>query len=350
MDPGARITSLDGLRGIAAMSVMAFHFNIFFLPQARIPFLGHAYLAVDLFFLLSGFVMAHVYGRLLASNWRMHWRRFALARFARIYPLFLITTLALAVLVALYRVPTNLVSLSGRSLALQLPLMQQWCSGLSWNYPSWSISTEAEAYLYFVLSAGLLLTGKYPRLMAVCCIAGLAILSLSDEGSLNYFVGVRALLRTIAGFSLGVLLYRAHCRRAEFPRHWAGVLAVALTGAAATTRMDFLAVCAFACLIYYSVPAKNVFGKLLNSRALAALGRWSYSIYLLHAPVHFAVMAALVAYRHPVSQLDSPSARVLLLATALVVVALAALHYRYVETPLRLWLLRTASLSHRMAQ
>ncbi len=59
-----RVPALDGLRGIAALSVMAFHFNIFFLPQAGlskfVPFLNRAYLAVDLFFLLSGFVMAHV--------------------------------------------------------------------------------------------------------------------------------------------------------------------------------------------------------------------------------------------------------------------------------------------------
>ncbi len=57
-----RIPSLDGLRGIAALAIMLFHFNIFFVPQARFPALGHAYLAVDLFFLLSGLVMAHVYG------------------------------------------------------------------------------------------------------------------------------------------------------------------------------------------------------------------------------------------------------------------------------------------------
>ncbi len=224
--------------------------------------------------------------------------------------------------------------------------MQQWCSGLSWNYPSWSISTEAEAYLFFVFFAGLLMTGKRPRFMAVCCITMLALLSISDGGSINYFVGVRALLRTIAGFSLGVLLYRAHFQRIDFPRQWAGVLSVVLASASAISRMDFLAICSFACLIYYSVTATNLFGKLLNSRSLVALGNWSYSIYLLHAPVHFAVMVAFVACRHPVSQLNSPSARMLLLATALVVVALAAIHYRYIETPLRHWLLRTASLWH----
>ena len=60
-----RLPSLDGLRGIAAVAVMEFHFAVFFLPQAGllkiIPYLGRAYLSVDLFYLISGFVMAHVY-------------------------------------------------------------------------------------------------------------------------------------------------------------------------------------------------------------------------------------------------------------------------------------------------
>jgi peptidoglycan/LPS O-acetylase OafA/YrhL len=95
------IASLDGLRGIAAVGVMIFHFNYFFLPQAALagalpfmrPILDHLYLGVDLFFLMSGFVMAHVYGQKLASNWRAYWRGFAVMRFARIYPLFALTTL-----------------------------------------------------------------------------------------------------------------------------------------------------------------------------------------------------------------------------------------------------------------
>jgi peptidoglycan/LPS O-acetylase OafA/YrhL len=71
-----RIPCLDGLRGLAALGVVLFHFNVFFLPQARLPFVSKAYLAVDFFFMLSGFVMAHVYGRLLAKNWRLHALRF----------------------------------------------------------------------------------------------------------------------------------------------------------------------------------------------------------------------------------------------------------------------------------
>jgi peptidoglycan/LPS O-acetylase OafA/YrhL len=347
MNNAARIPCLDGLRGIAAIAVMLFHFNIFFLPQARlsdiVPFLGHAYLAVDLFFLLSGFVMAHVYGRVLASNWRANWLQFAIARFARIYPLLALTTLAMIIVVAISHAPLNWVSLSGRSLVLQPLLLQQWCGGLNWNYPSWSISTEAEAYIFFIFAAGLLLTGKYPRVIAACCVFILAALSIGNGGSLNYFHGVPALLRTLAGFSLGVLLHRAHADDIRQRRSWAAILAVLFTGLAAITRMDFLIVSAFGCLIFYVVKATDAFGALLNSGPSVALGNWSYSIYLWHAPTHFAIMAAFAASRHPVSDLGLANARLLVLATTAIVVGLAALHYQYVETPLRSLLLRATA-------
>jgi peptidoglycan/LPS O-acetylase OafA/YrhL len=118
------------------------------------------------------------------------------------------------------------VSFTSRSLWLQPFLLQQWAYGLSWDYPSWSISTEAEAYIFFVFAAGLHLTGKHPRLIAVCCIAVVAALSISRGGSLNSFDGVFALLRTFSEFSLGVLLYRAHLNNTIFPRQWAAMLLV----------------------------------------------------------------------------------------------------------------------------
>jgi peptidoglycan/LPS O-acetylase OafA/YrhL len=92
-----RIPRLDGLRGIAPIAVMEFHFAIFFLPHAKLfdilPGLDRAYLAVDLFFMIAAFVMAQVYGQQLALDWRGHWRKFGIARFARLYPAFAATTL-----------------------------------------------------------------------------------------------------------------------------------------------------------------------------------------------------------------------------------------------------------------
>jgi peptidoglycan/LPS O-acetylase OafA/YrhL len=340
MNFATRIPCLDGLRGVAALAVLLYHFNIFFLPQARVteivPFVKSAYLAVDLFFLLSGFVMAHVYGRLLSSNWRMHAPLFARARFARIYPLFAVTTLAMAIVFALSRMP--LVLFSGHSLALQPFLLQQWASGLSWNYPSWSISTEAEAYVYFVFCGYLLLTGKHPRLIATGCIIIVAALSIANGGSLNTPVGISALLCTLAEFSLGALLYRAHSAGLGFPRWLVAILSVVLAGLAKITHQDFFMVVGFGFLIYYCASDTDRVGKLLNSRPLVALGNWSYSIYLWHAPGHYAVMAAFAAIGYPVTQLGLTSSRVLLLTTTLAVVTLSAFHYRYLETPSRRFL------------
>jgi peptidoglycan/LPS O-acetylase OafA/YrhL len=335
MSSATRLPCLDGLRGIAAIGVMLFHFNIFFLPQARLPFVGRAYLGVDLFFLLSGFVMAHAYGRLLASNWRAHWWKFARARCARIYPTFAMATLAMVIAVALSKTPLIYVSFTARSLWLQPFLLQQWASGLSWDYPSWSISTEAEAYIFFVFAAGLLLTGKYPRLIAACCVAIVAALSIGRGGSLNSFNGVSALLRTLSEFSLGVLLYRAHLHDKAFPRKWAAMLFVLFVGLWEISRLDFFVVVAFACLIYHGASTKDTYGTSLNSRPLVALGNWSYSIYLLHAPAHYAVMASFAAAGLPVSNLSPLSSRLLLLVTALAVVGLSALHYQYFEMPAR---------------
>jgi peptidoglycan/LPS O-acetylase OafA/YrhL len=293
-------------------------------------------LAVDLFFLISGFVMGHVYGQQLASDVRGNWLRFGIARFARLYPLFAVTTLSMVIVFVLFHQPLPLVSLSGYSLALQPFLLQQWYSGLSWDYPSWSISTEAEAYIYFVFFAGLLIRGKNPRLNAVGCIFIITALSVSKGGTLNYFVGVRALLRTLAEFSVGVLLYGASSSYAAPWQKWVALTAALLAGCALLTHLDFLMVGSFGCVIYYCTNSTNASAvRILNSRPSIALGNWSYSIYLWQAPIHYAVMTAFAAIGYSVSNLSLSSARLLVLATSLTVVGISAVHYRYFEMPTR---------------
>jgi peptidoglycan/LPS O-acetylase OafA/YrhL len=342
MNTPSRIASLDGLRGIAAVGVMLFHFNYFFLPQAALtsmlpfmrPILDRAYLGVDLFFLMSGFVMAHVYGQKLSSNWRGHWRDFAIMRFARIYPLFALTTLVMFVTHALAHIPLLWISFSSRSLALQPLLLQAW-RGLSWNYSSWSISTEAAAYAFFVLSAATLVTGKYPRSIAAICLAILLTLCVKHGGRLHLFTGVPALLRTIAEFSLGALLYRAHLAAKASSRIWPAPVAAVCVVLAALTRWDVATVGVFACLVYYAVNTTTLFARLLSSGPAIALGAWSYSIFLWHAPAHYAVMAMFSAYGHPTETLDVTSARLLMLATMLAVICLSALTFNCFEVPAR---------------
>jgi peptidoglycan/LPS O-acetylase OafA/YrhL len=227
------------------------------------------------------------------------------------------------------------VSFTVGALWLQPFLLQQWASGLSWDYPSWSIGTEAEAYIFFVFAAGPLLTGKHPRLIAACCVTILAAVSIAGGGSLNLFNGVSALLLTLSEFSLGVLLYRAHLDATVFPRKWAAMLFVLFVGLWATSRLDFFVVVGFGGLLYHAAGTKDTYGRLLNSRPLVTLGNWSYSVYLWHAPTHYAVMASFAAIGLPVNHLGLLSSRLLLLVTGLAVVSLSAFNYQYFEIPVR---------------
>lgn len=128
--------------------------------------------------------MLHVYGHEMVSDSRAHWRYFARARFTRIYPLFAATTLVTLTIVATSPTRLSLVSFSVTSLSLQPLLLQQW-SGLSWNYPSWSISTEA--YVYFNFAAALSFKEKYPWLFASGGVPIVAASCVANGACLNLF-------------------------------------------------------------------------------------------------------------------------------------------------------------------
>jgi peptidoglycan/LPS O-acetylase OafA/YrhL len=149
------------------------------------------------------------------------------------------------------------------------------------------------------------------------------------------FSGFSALTRTLAEFSLGVLLYRARTRDVDFLRRWAVLLSIECFGAGLLTRQDFLVVGGFTCLTYYGVGTAGVFGGLLNSSPVIALGDWSYAIYLWHAPVHLAAMGIFAASGNPVSKLGLLDARLLALATALTVLGLSGATYQLFEKPVR---------------
>src|SRR3984885_11887402 len=97
------LSNLTPLRGIAALLVAVFHFEMAigrFVPAKQTMFFEKSYLMVDLFFVMSGFIMLHVYGASFRN--RLRWvsvRKFFVARFARTYPLHLFTLLLLVVIV-----------------------------------------------------------------------------------------------------------------------------------------------------------------------------------------------------------------------------------------------------------
>src|SRR3954464_15195500 len=75
---------LDGLRGIAALAVVIFHFMEWVYPDASQNFIGHGFLAVDFFFCLSGFVIGYAYDHRIA---KMGVKEFFMSRLIRLHPL-----------------------------------------------------------------------------------------------------------------------------------------------------------------------------------------------------------------------------------------------------------------------
>jgi peptidoglycan/LPS O-acetylase OafA/YrhL len=162
-----QLASLTPLRGIAALWVVIFHFCWYFPgvhPERYTGAVYKGYLAVDMFFVLSGFVITHVYKEGFAHRVTgRRYREFLKARVARIYPLH-ITVLLLFVATATAERAANyalrgsfepIPLLGERSLggllANLVMLQGLWARELSWNDPSWSISLEFLAYLLFPL-------------------------------------------------------------------------------------------------------------------------------------------------------------------------------------------------------
>jgi peptidoglycan/LPS O-acetylase OafA/YrhL len=155
------LPTLTGLRGIAAFAVLFYHIRggmAGFAPEGVTAVLARGYLAVDLFFVLSGFILWWTYGAAFAEQGRAAIVPFIIRRFARIFPLHL------AIMAAMIGFAL-LLTLSGRALGTQYPLaelpahlvlVQNWgfTDALSWNDPAWSISAEWAAYLLLAMIGG----------------------------------------------------------------------------------------------------------------------------------------------------------------------------------------------------
>ncbi|MBC7799876.1 MAG: acyltransferase, partial [Gemmatimonadaceae bacterium] len=147
LDTGAE--ALTGLRGAAAVLVMVHHFTLRD-PASPAPLqtlFTHGYLAVDLFFVLSGFVMARAYGDWFRGGWRSGagaYLTFMSRRVARLWPLHTAVVLVLL----LIGTPTWPLMV-----ATNLLMLQAWGFSQALNTPSWSVSTEMAAYALFPLLA-----------------------------------------------------------------------------------------------------------------------------------------------------------------------------------------------------
>jgi peptidoglycan/LPS O-acetylase OafA/YrhL len=353
--PPKTLPGLTGLRGIAALWVVLYHYTNLYLPalatKAFGGVIGHGYLAVDLFFILSGFVLAHCYGGRERRADSVAFVPFMGARFARVYPLhILVLALFLALSLAVraihyvddgsfYPLPvTGPRSLS--ALVANVLMLQGVAAGeLSWNYPAWSISLEFAAYLVFPFSIGLLwrASGRALAAAAAAALAAVWTLALVKHGDMNQWDGPFALWRCLPQFVLGCIVYRVW-RDRLFDTGRLGTLAVAaLVASLFADAGDAVAITLFPLIVLHAVTSRGWTGRVLNSRPALLLGEISYSLYLIHGLVQHTTTHVLNWLELDQTELAvAPSLAIaaLMLGTAF---GLSVLSYRWFEQPARRW-------------
>jgi peptidoglycan/LPS O-acetylase OafA/YrhL len=325
------LQSLTPLRGLAAMTVLLYHLITGPADTSLPAFIGRGYLGVDLFFVLSGFVLAHVYLRDFLSEVSPHSvAGFLWVRFARTYPVHFFILLILVPLSGAVHMPA--ITVIGNFLLMQVPWPIE-----TINTPSWSLSAEWWAYLMFPFAIGWLWRCK-PSWAAALAFALLVALDLLIVGVFGELRGIGfgwgALARALPEFTVGVIAYRALSDEglARFWRSDAAFLAVAgaLVGTLEFVPSDGIAVALFPLLLLAAVSNQGVAARLLNAAPLRWLGDISYSLYLGQV---FAVSMALgIAQTAAGAALGLDGIRAVTVALA---IGIAALLYRCVEVPCR---------------
>jgi peptidoglycan/LPS O-acetylase OafA/YrhL len=338
----ADLRPITALRFGAAIWVAVYTFweNLAGAPSSDLVDKG--YLGVELFFVLSGFILSHVYLQ-AAGEKRFSYRSFLWARVARVYPLHLATLvgvglLAGAALVAGMSVDGNV--LSWASLPANLLMVHAW--GLApvagWNHPSWSISAEWFAYLCFPLFAWVFWRLRQRPVVAVIGAAlFLAALYAGFERLAGFPLTEATIrwgaLRIVPCFALGCALYLVY-RRAPLKAPWttSAVSFGLMVMSAALGLWDGVTVLLAGALILSLASLPNERAGWLASKPAVYLGEISYSVYMVCVPWK------LLAVNLAAKATDAPDKQVhvfVWLAILALLPVVAALSYHLVEHPAR---------------
>lgn len=344
-----QILSLTGLRGVAAVWVMLMHFRE--ITPTRVweypvldPLIANGAYGVDVFFVLSGFILCHVYADLFRNGVQIETaRQFLSNRFSRIYPVHFATFSFMMALLAATLITSGDAGLPDRydplTILTTLTLTHAWIPGLQTpNMPAWSISAEWFAYLLFPALSYFLFYRK--GVVGLYIGAGLALAFFQP---LSNF----CLTHVLSGFLVGMAAYRLMpaLSRIKFGRYTGCcVTAAILLWAQAAAPPVAVGLLLFAVLIPALTSPDDLVSRLLGARPLVYLGEISYSLYMVHWPARVVVRNALRIF----GALDSLPAPVVVSAYVAVALAGAVVSYHLIEVPGRALLRRRSMTAARI--
>jgi peptidoglycan/LPS O-acetylase OafA/YrhL len=365
-EKGPRFRALDGLRGVAALLVVLLHVEWpNHLTENR--FVQHGYVAVDLFFILSGLVIASNYSHRIANLREA--KSFLGLRLFRLYPLhlamigafFLLECAKLVALRAFGILPGPQIPFTGSesfgALAANVFLINglHVLRGPAWNGASWSISCELAAYVVFSIVAltGILRRRRFFQVGLLLAGAGYATLAL-ERRTLDVTVDW-GIIRCLAGFFLGMLIYQFNRRdilgRSRILRAACGIvvtIALLLTMAFSSGPFIALVIPLFVIAIAVLQFDQGPVARLLISPVAQFLGRISYSIYMVHGLLVvclliilkrvFVLSTAMNPIReYPIVAINPWIGDLLVIGIVVAVVAAASVSYAVIEEPGRLF-------------
>lgn len=336
---------LDGLRGIAAIAVVVFHFMEFVVPDYNKSFIAHAYLAVDFFFCLSGFVIAYAYETKIKEIgvWS-----FLKLRLIRLHPLVIIGSL-LGLAVFVFDPFSNLFEIYGWRKALLMFLTscflvpfpvvnERYFNLFHLNPPTWSLFWEYIANIFY----GLILHKLKNKILWILTM--IAAITIFYEAYMSGFLGVGwggdnirgGGFRVFYSFLIGMLIYRS----SMVIKTKLGFIAIGalLTLAFLFPYYDKINWLTDPIIVVFYLPLIVALGAGARltprwTKGCIFLGEISYPLYMIHYPF----MWLFLSYMEVVK----PSLNILIMiipVATILLIALAYLTLKYLDKPLRKFL------------
>jgi peptidoglycan/LPS O-acetylase OafA/YrhL len=352
--------ALTGLRFVAALWVVLYHYSRFVVgfdalphPVRSLVYCGPV--AVGFFFVLSGFVLSHAH----SGRTAIHPRRFWMKRFAKLYPAYLFACVVFTpIAYAKYLAHASISSAHGAvfflvSALLSVTLLQAWTPfSQAWNGPGWSLSVEAFFYLIFPAAFACIFGRRMKLVLGACLASWIALIAIdlsrcfgliSDRMWSSWLQNDPLLWAPL--FFAGVVTCRLVSKVGSLSARKSNVYSLGALAAIVLLSMfcpgrysvlliDGGVMPLFVLLVFSTVCRQAVLNKMLGSTAFLSLGRISYIMYIVQAPVwHFFRLARGLLFPHfePTALLSKTSFLVYL--CILIGISFAA--ERWIEIPIQ---------------
>ncbi|SFP12158.1 Peptidoglycan/LPS O-acetylase OafA/YrhL, contains acyltransferase and SGNH-hydrolase domains [Chitinophaga sp. YR627] len=336
---------LDGLRGLAAIAVVIFHFMEIAVPDYHNSFISHSYLAVDFFFCLSGFVIAYAYDTKIAQIGVVEFMKL---RLIRLHPLVVIGALIGLIvfifdpfsnLYQTYASKTLLVFLSA-SLMIPYPLVKERYFNLfHLNPPTWSLFWEYIANIFYAL---VLVRIKNIKILWVLTILAAGALFYASKQANFLAVGwggdnvSAGAARVAYSFLAGILAYRSgKIIRSEIGFMLIGALLLATFMIPFSEKYNWyldplVVIFFFPFLVLLGAGAQT---NHFSHKICKFSGDISYPLYMIHYPFIWLFMSYVEKYKPSL-----PTMVWIMIAGTVLLTAMAYLVLQYIDTPIRKWL------------